>query len=179
MGKVRKHKKVNFIVGVICNDSTILEDAKKCLIRRFGDIDFESHPIDFNFTGYYEKEMNAKGKGLERKFLSFKNLISPEGLCDIKLYTNRLEKRFSRIKDKPSRNINLDPGYVTDAKLVLASTKDYFHRIYAAKGIFLELTLYFKKGSFRSFSWTFPDYQTKEYIDIFNKIRALFMGKVR
>ncbi|MBM3253211.1 MAG: DUF4416 family protein [Candidatus Omnitrophica bacterium] len=174
MAKAKKHPKVNLIIGIIANKENLFGNIKKYLVRKFGEIDFESHVIDFNFTTYYEGEM---GKNLKRRFLSFKNLIAPQELSDIKLYTNKLEERFSRSKNKPSRNINLDPGYVTSAKLVLVTAKDYFHRIYLNRGIFAEITLFFKEGSFQPFNWTYPDYKTKEYIDIFNQIRNLYIKK--
>lgn len=174
MSKTKKHPKVNLIIGVIFNKIEYLEEAKKYLVRKFGEIDYESSMIDFNFTDYYQKEM---GRNLKRRFISFKNLIAPVELPDIKLYTNRLEERFSRSKNKPSRNINLDPGYITSAKLILATTKDYFHRIYLNSGIFAEITLFFKVGSFQPFNWTYLDYKTKQYINIFNCIRNLYMKK--
>ncbi|MFH0838708.1 MAG: DUF4416 family protein [Candidatus Omnitrophota bacterium] len=174
MGTLTKHSKVNLIIGVITKNEKLLQDATKHLRRKFGAIDYQSPIIDFNFTDYYEKEM---GLNLKRCFFSFKKLIAPETLCDIKLYTNGLEKKFSRSKNKPSRTINLDPGYITAAKLVLATTKDYAHRVYLAKGIFAEITMHFKNGGFQHFNWTYPDYRTQEYKDVFNRIRALYLRK--
>lgn len=174
MSKAKKHSKVNLIIGMIANKENLFGDAKKYLVKKFGEIDYESPTIDFNFTDYYQKEI---GRNLKRKFISFKNLIAAEELTDIKLYTNRLEEGFSRSRNKPSRNINLDPGYITSAKLILATTKDYFHRIYLGKGIYVEITLFFRKGGFESFNWTYPDYKTKEYAEIFNHIRSLYLRK--
>jgi hypothetical protein len=174
MGEIKRHPKVNLIIGIIYNKIKLFEDARRRLNRKFGEIDFESPTIDFNFTPYYEKEM---GKNLKRRFLSFKNLIKPEELPGIKTYTNSLEERFRMLTGSPGRNINLDPGYITSAKLVLATTKDYFHRIYLEKGIFAEITLCFRKGGFEAFEWTYPDYRTKGYKDIFNHIRRLYIKK--
>ena len=115
------------------------------------------------------------GRGLKRRFYSFSESIKPDRLVDIKLLTNEIEDRFSRSADFPSRRINLDPGYISPAKLVLASTKNYSHRIYLAKGIYAEVTLYFEKGTFHSFPWTYPDYKSKEYLEIFNKIRGGYL----
>ncbi len=174
MFKVKRHPKVKLVMGMISNRGALFEDAKKYIVRKFGEIDFESHIIEFNFTAYYEKEM---GKNLKRKFLSFKKLIDPEELPGIKMYTNSLEEKFRMLTGSHCRNINLDPGYITCAKLVLATTKDYFHRIYLEKGIFAEITLCFRKGGFEAFEWTYPDYRTKEYKDIFNYIRRLYIKK--
>jgi thioredoxin reductase len=89
----------------------------------------------------------------------------------IKLYANRLESKFL---NSSLRLINIDPGYIDKAKLVLASTKDYAHRIYLQKGIFAEVTLTYRGNSFSPNDWSYPDYRSKEYIDIFNQIRALY-----
>ncbi len=131
-------------------------------------MDFVSLPINFDHTDYYEAEM---GKQLKRRFVSFLKLIPIEDLYRIKLYTNRLESRYLMAK---SRQINIDPGYVDLAKLVLATTKDYAHRIFLRKGIFAEVTLSFKGDSFCPNEWTYPDYCRDEYIRIFNQIRTLY-----
>ncbi len=135
---------------------------------KFGRIDFESSVLDFNCTNYYLQEM---GEGLKKKFISFSKLISMGELYQIKLYANRLESKFLNASN---RKINIDPGYLDKAKLVLASTKDYAHRIYLRKGIFADLTLSYKGNSFTPNDWSYPDYRSKEYIDIFNQIRALY-----
>ncbi len=137
--------------------------------KKFGAVDYKSPIYDFNLTDYYRKEM---GPSLKRQFLSFSELIAPTKLAKIKLFTNKLEKRYSK---NGKRLINIDPGYVTASKLVLATTENYYHRIYLDRGIFAEVTLYFKKGSFQPFEWTYPDYKTKGYIETFNHIREIYM----
>ena len=154
-------------MGFIYKDEAIFIKSRDKLEKRFGRVDFQSDPLDFNYTTYYEKEM---GSGLKRRFISFSKLIPIEDLYRIKLYTNRLEARFL---DSGARQVNIDPGYVDLAKLVLASTKDYAHRIYLRKGIFAEITLSYRNNSFVFNDWTYPDYRSQEYIDIFNKIRLL------
>lgn len=159
---------VKLIIGLIYKDEAVFIKVRNKLKRKFGTIDFESDKIDFNYTDYYQTEM---GEGLKRKFVSFTKLIPIQDLYRIKLFTNRTEVKFSVAK---SRTINIDPGYLDLAKLVLASTKDYAHRIYLGKGIFAEITLSFRGDSFSRNDWTYPDYCTKEYIDIFNQIRKLY-----
>jgi len=166
LGKVRKYnQQAKLIIGFIYKDEAIFIKSRDKLKRNFGKVDFESGPIDFNYTVYYEKEI---GPGLKRRFISFGRLISIQDLYRIKLYTNRLETKFSNLG---KRQVNIDPGYVDLAKLVLASTKDYAHRIYLRKGIFAEATLNYRSNSFSPNDWTYPDYRSQEYIDIFNKIR--------
>ena len=169
MGKVRKYNpQVKLVVGFIYKDEAIFIKSKDQLKRKFGRIDFKSDAIDFNYTSYYEKEM---GSGLKRRFISFGKLVPIQDLYRIKLYTNRLEAKFL---NSGLRQVNIDPGYVDLAKLVLASTKDYAHRIYSGKGIFAEITLSYRNNSFVPNDWTYPDYRSQEYIDIFNNIRKLY-----
>ena len=162
--------RVKLIIGFIYKDEAVFIKAKEKLRRKFGRIDFVSGPMDFGYTDYYEPEM---GKELKRRFVSFAKLIPIQDLYRIKLYTNRLETRFLAHK---LRQINIDPGYLDLAKLVLATTKDYAHRIFLRKGIFAEITLSYRGESFSPNDWTYPDYRTKEYIDIFNQIRKLYVS---
>jgi hypothetical protein len=169
LGKARKYNQLGkLIIGFIYKDEAIFIKSRDKLKKIFGRIDLESGPIDFNYTHYYEKEMGA---GLKRRFISFGKLIPIQDLYRIKLYTNRLEAKFS---NSGKRQVNIDPGYVDLAKLVLASTKDYAHRIYLRKGIFAEITLSYRSNSFVPNDWTYPDYRSQEYIDIFNKVRKLY-----
>lgn len=160
--------KVKLAIGFIYQDEAFFIKAKEKLVKRFGRVDFESREFDFNYTDYYEREL---GKNLKRKFISFARLVPIADLYRIKLYTNRLERKFSNLN---RRQVNIDPGYVDLAKLVLATTKDYAHRIFLGKGIFAEVTLQFKGSTFCANEWTYPDYRTPEYLDVFNQIRKLY-----
>lgn len=159
---------MKLVIGFIYQDEAIFIRAKDKLKRKFGHLDFESAPLEFSYTDYYKAEM---GSNLKRRFISFRKLIAMGDLYRIKLYTNRLEEKFTVNR---RRAINIDPGYVDLAKLVLATTKDYAHRIFLRKGIFAEITLTFKGESFSPNDWTYPDYRSKEYSDIFNQIRKLY-----
>jgi Domain of unknown function (DUF4416) len=171
LGKIRKYNpQVKLVLGFIYKDEAIFIKSRNQLKRKFGRIDFQSDPLDFNYTAYYEKEM---GVGLKRRFISFTKLMHIQDLYLVKLYTNRLEAKFL---SSGARQVNIDPGYVDLAKLVLASTKDYAHRIYLRKGIFAEVTLSYRNNSFTFNDWTYPDYRSQEYIDIFNKIRNLYIS---
>jgi hypothetical protein len=170
LGKVRKYNlRVRLITGFIYKDEAFFIKSRDVLNRRFGRIDFDSGPLNLNHIPYYEKEM---GTGLVKRFISFSKPVPVESLYRIKLYTNRLEARLS---DSGRRRVNIDPGYIDLAKLVLASTKDYAHRLYLRKGIFAEITLTYRDNSFTPNDWTYPDYRGQEYIDIFNKIRRIYI----
>ncbi len=172
MGKINKVLPVKLISGIIAGDTKNFAAVEKALSKRFGPIDYKSPIYDFNQTDYYQKEM---GPGLKRRFVSFLRLMDPLRLPSIKLYTNKIEKRLS---ENNNRRVNIDPGYITAAKLVLASTKDFSHRIYLQDGIYAEITLYYKDRSFRTLEWTYPDFKTPEYIETFNHIRNFFMRQL-
>ncbi|NQT95635.1 MAG: DUF4416 family protein [Candidatus Omnitrophica bacterium] len=167
-----KTHQAKLITGIIASSEKAFLGAEKLLKLKFGPIDYKSKKADFDVTNYYEKEMGA---GLMRCFYSFAKLIDPAKLPAIKLKTNSFEKRVARYLKATRRAVNIDPGYITEAKLVLASTKNYYHRILLGRGIFAEITLSFRDGLFRPMEWTYPDYRTDGYIKIFNEVRDIFM----
>jgi len=172
MGLVKEVSSVKLIMGMISNNKGLFEKLEKIMERKYGRIDFKSETVDFDFTDYYTREM---GRNLSRKFISFEKLIHPGALAGIKLYTNKLEKRFA---NNSKRNINVDPGYLNEGKLILASTKDNLQRFYLKKGIYAEITLYYRNDNFEHFLWTYPDYRTQEYNGIFKQIRELFRKQI-
>ena len=172
MGQAKKHKPVKLIIGFIFKEESAFNKARLILAQKFGKIDFESQTLPFGHTAYYEEEF---GKDLKRRFIGFKKLINPCLLPKIKTYTNRSEKKLSSAS---SRSINIDPGYLDLAKLVLASTKDYKHRIYLNKGIYSEVTLFYENKSYRPWEWTYPDYKSNECITIFNQIREIYAKQI-
>ena len=176
MGVAKQHKPVKLIIGMISNDPDLIMKMEKTLEWKFGKIDFRTSLLDFAYTDYYAPEM---GQNLKRQFISFRKLVNPETLPKLKHYTNRLERGMSRERGKPSRRINIDPGYVTDAKLIMATTKDNAHRVYLYGGVFAEITLRFVDRSYQPWEWTYRDYQTKEYVDIFNEIRKIYLQQMK
>jgi len=174
MGKIKKPKaQAKLIIGFIFQEEGYFLSARQILKKRFGAIDFENQALPFEHTDYYEHEL---GRDLKRKFISFAKLISYRDLPKIKTATNLIEKNLSR---KESRRINIDPGYLDLAKLVLASTKDYKHRLYLGRGIYGEITLFYEQKSFKPWEWTYPDYRTPEYIAIFNRIREIYAEQLK
>jgi len=174
MGEISKQgPAVKLIVGFIFYDAAVLPKAEVILKRRFGNMDFQSPLLDFTHTDYYHEEFGAS---LKRKFISFAKLIPPDALPKIKIYTNKIERKFLAAG---KRLINIDPGYLDLAKLVLASTKDFVHRIYLDKNIFAETTLFYQNKTFRPWECTYPDYRSPEYIEIFNQIREIYAEQIR
>jgi len=138
-----------------------------------GPTDWVSPGLFFDRTKYYAREM---GWPLHRRFISFKKLIRPEDIVDAKLATNKVEK--NHLQDG-RRQINIDPGYISLERLILATGKNYTHRIYLSKGIFADLTLIFHKGSFRPLEWTYRDYADPVAIDLFNNERERYKRQIR
>jgi len=173
VGKINKHQPVKLVFGFIFKEEGILDKAKNVLEKMFGTIDYESQTLAFIHTDYYETEF---GNGLKRKFISFEKLILPQNLPKIKIATNRIEERLSR---DGLRLINIDPGYLDMAKLILASTKDYKHRICIGKGIYAEITLFYRNKSFAPWEWTYLDYKSADYVRIFNWIRDIYAQQIK
>jgi hypothetical protein len=94
----------------------------------------------------------------------------------MKLTTNRVEEEY---RQDGRRRINIDPGYISLERLILATGKNYTHRIYLSKGIYADLTLIFQKRSFRPLEWTFRDYATPEIIGFFNDLRKKYKEHIR
>jgi len=163
-----KPGKVKLIASVFSKDPEMLHKTSRMLEKIFGKIDFQSPLMDFKHTEYYNAEM---GCGLKRIFLGFNRFLHPESAYKTKLKTNAIEKKFT-INGK--RRVNIDPGYLDMSKLVLFSTKDYTHRIPMPRGIFAEVTLFYQNKRYNPWPWTYPDYRTKEYIDIFESIRNIY-----
>ena len=175
MGQIRSHPPVKLIVGIITAVPDLLSVVHQRLAEQFGQVDFVSDLLPFDYTTYYEAEM---GKDLKRQFVSFERLIPAEELAFAKCFSNAVECEFAK-GDTAPRAVNLDPGYISAAKLVLASTKDHAHRIYLQGGIYAEITLKFYRKTFQPWEWTYPDYRTPTYIDIFNHIRRIYMEQLR
>ncbi len=152
--------------GALYRKEEYLFLAKEKLIEQFGRIDRETEPVSWDYSDYYESEL---GRPLKRVFIFF-DRIEPERLPEIKLATNEIERELST---EGKRNINLDPGYLTRSKVVLASTKNYSHRIYLGSGIFAEVTLVHVDGRYRPHLFTYRDYASDSCVKMFEDARRL------
>ncbi len=170
MGKIKSPEQALLFVGALYSDHEIFVQSKEILTRNFGDSLSVSPPLPWDYSSYYKDEL---GWPIMRQFIFFRNPIDPGNLTGIKLLTNEIEDSFS-VDDK--RRINLDPGYLTLSRIVLASTKNRAHRIYLGKGIYGEVTLLYteKEGTFKPHLFTYMDYQEKSCIDVFMNARQMF-----
>lgn len=173
VGITKKPQLVKLIVGLISSELNLFSAVQGELIELFGLVDLKSSLIPFSFTNYYASEL---GLNLQKKFLSFRTLIHPGKLFEIKTLTNEIEIKFQLQNNK--RRINIDPGYLETGKFVLATTKNQQHRIYLGKGIYGEVTLRFKKGRFEPWEWTYPDYASGVYFEFFSKVRELYLEQL-
>ena len=137
MNRVKECEPALLFVGMLYSDPAVLNHVQQTLEREFGGPLLVSPSSKWDYSLHYKDEL---GWPLLRQFVFFKNVIDPETLADIKVKTNEIEDSFS-VNGK--RQINLDPGYLTLAKIVLASTKNYAHRVYLRKGIYGEITLFY------------------------------------
>jgi len=177
MGTIHHPQPVKLFVGMLAARPEWLAEAETLLVGQFGAVDVASDLIPFDQTDYYREAM---GENLLRKFVAFEQLIRPDAIVETKHATNATETELvRRIADGPPRPVNLDPGYLELSKVVLATTKDYAHRICLARGIYAEVTLHYHHGRFEPWPWTYPDYRTEAYGKFFLAVRARLRENLR
>jgi hypothetical protein len=173
MGMISYPIPVKPVCAVTFSPDFSLEEILREIKPFTGEADLTSPMFDFDFTEYYSAEM---GNGLKKAFVSFDKLMEPGQLSPLKIRTQELEGIWTR---EGGRRVNLDPGYVTSAKLVLASTKDFAHRIFLGGGIYGDVQLQYRHGKWHPEVWTFPDYRTETALSFFEAVRDLFNRQER
>lgn len=176
MAEIKPFSPVKFICGIISSQELFFKTSEDLLVKMFGSIDLESPFFDFTFTDYYESQM---GKNLKRKFVSFEQLSLPEKLSEMKLQTNTLEERIRREFNVNFRAVNLDPGYLNSSSLVIATAKDFSHRIPLQLGIYAHLELLFTKTGCKTLDWTYPDFRTEGYQKFFLEVRKIYLSQLK
>ena len=170
MGDIRPHSPVLLILAAFSRHVAALDWTLQQAVDHWGPIALASDEFSFEDTSYYEQTM---GSGLQKQLVAFERLVDPLVLVEVKHQTNRWEEAYRAATSWPeSRPLNLDPGYLTKAKLVLATTKDRDHRVYLDRGIYAEVTLHYRRGSgWQAREWTYPDYRSGEYHEFFTRCR--------
>jgi len=161
------------LCGVLYSDRDKVNQAYEMLESRWGSLDWRSKEFPFDITDYYVKEM---GSPIYRIFLSFRELINPREIVQIKLECNKIEDVLAA---NGQRRVNLDPGYMDYDKVVLASAKYAGHKIYLDDGIYADVTLMYRKGKYHPTMWSFPDFRSDCYQGIFMYIRTLYKKQLR
>jgi hypothetical protein len=164
---------VKALASIFSVSSDFINETIVALSDQYGETDFISGLLPFLYTDYYMPEM---GSPLLRRFVSFKKLIRPESLPDIKIWTNELESRYV-IHGK--RSVNIDPGYISPAHLILATGKAYTHRPYLRNGVYADITLIYQDKAFQGLPWTYPDYAEPRMKDMFKRIRDKYLLQLK
>ncbi len=177
MGQINTPQPVLLILAAFSRHDQAFDWVLEQVPAAWGDVVLTSPKFDFAETDYYEPTM---GPGLLKQFWAFETLIDPARLPEIKRQTNDWEAAYSQLGQHDERRpLNLDPGYLTLAKLVLASTKDHAHRIYLAQGIYAEVTLRYQHRGWKAWDWTFPDYRRSDYHEFFDQCRGYVQQQLR
>ncbi len=166
MAKAKLHRPVLRFAAVFSREVAALDWACAEAAGKWGDILRTSPDLEFEMTRYYERSM---GCGLKKRLVAFRQLIDPGDLVDSKHQSNQWEAACqSRYPGPCQRTLNMDPGYLSEAKVVLATMKDRDHRLYLGDGVYGEVTLYYQlPGRWLASRWTYPDFQRAEYHDFF------------
>ncbi len=168
---------MKLIIGILAANHKCLHTAADVLTDKFGRADFVSEIWPFDKTDYYKDQT---GSCIIRQFISIESLVEPGKLAKIKHKTNKLEQKLAKTLVLPlPRPVNLDPGIIEPSKLVLATTKNYSHRIYIGNNMYAEVTLIFDKGRWRPLDHTYPDYRQQCYFDFFEKVRTRLLEQLK
>ena len=175
MGEIKTPLPVKLFCGALTSLPQLVPEIRARLTAAFGEIDMASDLYPFDLTRYYDAEM---GTPISRVFFAFADLVPAARLASIKKAANDLEAIFAGINQTVRRPVNLDPGYLEESKIVLASTKNFYHRIFLADGIYGEVTLHYSAGAWHSFPWSFPDFRSGRYDDFFTQLRRVYRSQV-
>ncbi len=157
------------VIGFFMKETALFPEVFRRVEHHFGQADIVSRWFDFDYTDYYEQET---GRPLFRRMVAFKTLIDQGSFPGIKAVTNTIEADCLR---EGRRRVNIDPGYLLGSRFVLATGKDYAHRIYIGGHMYADLTLIYKNGDFRPLEWTYPDYAARQMRDLLLKIRRKYL----
>ena len=158
-------KPAKLVIGLLIKDKALIEPLATEFASLFGSPDMISSWMSFDYTAYYESEL---GSPLYRRLLTFETLIDQQDLADIKLTTNRIEQSYSRHR---KRRVNIDPGFLLYERFVLASGKNFPHRIYIGRCIYADLTLIYRNSTFETLPWTYPDYADQPIRRFLERVR--------
>jgi len=177
MWDLKDPKPAKLIIGILAADRNCLHAAIEAVIDKFGKTDYTSDVWAFEKTDYYKDQT---GPRIQRQFVSFERLVGLGKLAKIKHQTNKIEQKLVKSLGLPLlRPVNLDPGLIAPAKLILATTKDYSHRIYIGKKMYAEVTLIFDKGRWQPCDHTYPDYRQQCYYRFFDKVRTRLLEQLK
>lgn len=177
MGEIHEPVPVLMVVAVSSRHEAALQWARERIDATLGPVAMVSDAFDFTETDYYAATM---GTGLKKQFVASQRLIGSATVAVVKRMTNDWEAEYAALGGHPEpRPLNLDPGYITPAKLVLASTKDHAHRLHLRDGIYAEVTLIYRHHAWQPMEWTYPDYRRADYQAFFTRCREYLLAQLR
>jgi len=172
MARIQKPPPGQLIVSIIYSHIDAVVDALRLLEKQFGRVRCETVDIQYTNTDRYEEEM---GSNLVRRLFSFEKLVERDSLPEIKSVCQEIERQLGdQVGDFVFRAANLDPGVLTPDNLVMASNREYNHRIYLADGVFAEIQLIWAHGQFTRLPWTNHDFCDDEVVDFLIRVRQTF-----
>lgn len=169
MSQPQPPEPAKLVIGLFMKEQHYFLPAVKDITAEFGPIDTVSNWFPFDYTDYYGPEL---GGPLLRRMIAFQDLIRQADLAGIKMFTNAVERQYSH---DGKRRVNIDPGYMLRERFVLATGKNFSHRIYIGKGIYADLTLIYRKGAFKSLEWTYPDYADNRLHQYLIRVRKKYV----
>ena len=176
MSEIKAFAPVKLVYGIIFSEEPYFRKAQAHLIELHGRMDLESPSFDFDLTDYYKKQM---GQDLQRRFMTFQELIRPEELSEIKVRANHLEEDIKKECREERRIVNIDPGYITSSALIMATAKDFSHRIPLQQGIYAHLEFLFGKTGIRTLDWTYPDLRREVCQKFFLEARRVYLAQLK
>lgn len=175
MGEIRNPRPAKLFAALLVRGGEMFPTLEAALCERFGPIELRSADFPFRYTDYYAREM---GENLNKRLVAFAGLFDSQKLADAKIASNEIEARFVQ---GGRRLANADPGFLSESKIVLASTKDNAQRIPIGSGIFAEITMTFdaKLGDYAALRWTYPDYASGDFRAFFLELRERYRGELK
>jgi uncharacterized protein DUF4416 len=172
----RGHPPIQLFIALLTRDLQIMEEVERRLASEYGAVEDRTEIFLFTFPGPFKREM---GEDLKKQVLCFSELLPVEKFPDVKAFTNDLEWEYREHDPHPRRLINLDPGYLSLSKVVLASTRNYSHHVYLRDGVYGELLLRYHRGALRNLPWTYADYRSHLVHTFFSRARERYHAQLR
>lgn len=148
-------------------DATTLREIARRLALDYSELDLESAVIHADDT------YRAHSARLDPGVRSFVSTILPAYLTElpeIKRHCLKLEHVFH---DVQSARINIDPGYVTDLKVVRISSHDAPHRVFLQRGIYAEPVMRFSAAEpITPLPSAAPEYLLPDTAHFFVRVRS-------
>ena len=159
------------VVSAIYRDERRFAEAVPRVEAAVGPVRAVGERLPFDRTDYYRGEM---GSPLFRRFLAARRAVPRDTLAAIKVAMESIE---SELSEGGRRTVNLDPGMLTPESFILATGKNFTHRVYLGEGVFADLTLVYRGGGFHPLPWTYPDYASEGVRSLLRELRREHMER--